>query len=294
MSDQLDLYELKTKHVPPKSQLLKWIGNKQRFASQIVSFFPKYYNCFYEPFLGSGAITATVAPSKGIGSDIYKPLIDIWNSLASNPQEVISWYQERRDRLLTEDKITVYEQVKTSFNQNPNGADFLFLSRTCYGGVIRFRKADGFMSTPCGAHTPISTNKFKERVLDWHQRIKNVEFLNIDYKLAFDLAKKGDLIYCDPPYSHSQNILYGAQSFSLEELLSKIDEAKRNGVNVVLSIDGHKKSGSYPCDLPIPSNLFETDVMIDIGRSMLKRFQMEGQSLEQEMVSDRLLMTYKV
>ena len=31
-------------------------------------------------------------------------------------------------------------------------------------------------------------------------------------------AQKGDLVYCDPPYSHTQSILYGAQSFSLERL----------------------------------------------------------------------------
>jgi len=30
-----------------------------------------------------------------------------------------------------------------------------FLCRACYGGVVRFRKADGYMSTPVGIHDPI-------------------------------------------------------------------------------------------------------------------------------------------
>lgn len=60
---------------PPKTQLLKWVGNKQKFAVEIVKHFPHSYNFFYEPFLGSGAILATVAPSNGMGSDIFTPLM---------------------------------------------------------------------------------------------------------------------------------------------------------------------------------------------------------------------------
>lgn len=105
-------------------------------------------------------------------------------------------------------------------------------------------------------------------------------------------AQPGDLIYCDPPYSHSQAILYGAQNFDLEHLLSAIAECKTRGVYVALSIDGTKKSGGFICDLPIPDGLFEREIFVNCGRSMLKRFQMNGRSLEEELVADRLLLTY--
>ena len=119
-----------------------------------------------------------------------------------------------------------------------------------------------------------------------------MSFEHLDYKEAFAQAKKGDLIYCDPPYSHSQGILYGAQDFRLENLLAEIDKVKSKGVRVALSIDGNKKSGNYICDLPIPDGLFENEILVDCGRSMLRRFQLEGQTLEDENVSDRLLLTY--
>jgi DNA adenine methylase len=64
-------------------------------------------------------------------------------------------------------------------------------------------------------------------------------------------------------------------------------------VFVALSIDGTKKSGKHKVDLPIPPGLFEKEVFIDCGRSMLRRFQMDGQTLEEEHVTDRLLLTYK-
>jgi DNA adenine methylase len=41
----------------------------------------------------------------------------------------------------------------------------------------------------------------------------------------------------------------------------------------------------------MPNGLFEREMLVNVGRSMLKRFQMEGKSLEAEVVADRLLLT---
>ena len=37
---------------PFKTQLLKWIGNKQRFAHEIISYFPEAWGAYHEPFWG--------------------------------------------------------------------------------------------------------------------------------------------------------------------------------------------------------------------------------------------------
>jgi DNA adenine methylase len=289
---QLTLENKYATYYPPKSQLLKWVGNKQRFAVEITARFPTEYGRYFEPFLGSGAIMATVAPHNGLGSDTFKPLMEIWLMLKEDPKQLVNWYAVRRNRLGKETKEEVYESVRGSYNSRPNGADFLFLSRACYGGIVRFRRADGYMSTPCGAHMPISVNGFSRRVEEWKNRLKKVDFAVCDYKDAFAEAKFGDLIYCDPPYSDSQSILYGAQSFSLVELLGEVEKAKARGVKVALSIDGHKKSGNHVVHLQIPPGLFMHQVYVDCGRSMLRRFQLEGETLEREVVADRLLLTY--
>ncbi len=290
---QLTLENKFATYYPPKSQLLKWVGNKQRFAAEITRYFPTDYKRYFEPFLGSGAIMATVAPHNGLGSDTFAPLMEIWAALKENPKQLIEWYAVRRNRIGKETKEEVYESIRTSYNKISNGPDFLFLSRACYGGIIRFRKADGYMSTPCGVHTPISAKGFIRRVEEWKERLKNVDFALLDYKQAFLEAKHGDLVYCDPPYSDSQSILYGAQEFKLEDLFSEIEKAKSKGVKVVLSIDGHKKSGNHVVDLNIPSKLFNQEIFVNCGRSMLRRFQLKGKSLESEVVTDRLLLTYK-
>lgn len=280
------------KTTPFKTQLLKWIGNKQRFSHEIVSCFPETIGTYYEPFMGSCAVLATLSPSKAVASDKYKPLVDIFRCLHDDPNQLIRWYTERWEITQGDRKKEGYEEIKASYNKNPNGADLLFLCRSCYGGVVRFRKSDGYMSTPCGVHTPISPDSFAQRVRLWAQRTKNTEFLNLDYEESMSLAQSGDLIYCDPPYTYSQGILYGGQNFDLKHLFEVIGDCKRRGVYVALSIDGTKKSGSVDCQLPIPDGLFEREYFVNCGRSMLRRFQMGGKTLESENVSDRLLLTY--
>ena len=279
------------RHQPFKQQLLKWIGNKQRFAHEIADFFPTTINTYYEPFLGSGAVLGTVAPARAVGSDVFAPLVGIWQALKSDPEKLVGWYAERLELVEKIGKLDAYNQILASYNAAPSAADFVFLTRSCYGGVVRFRK-DGYMSTPCGPHTPVSAASFAKRVKEWSERVRGSEFKLLDYREAMSHAGAGDVVYCDPPYTHTQAILYGAQSFSLADLMKAIGEAKDRGAHVILSIDGTKKTGMVLCDIAIPDGLFEREVSVNVGRSMLRRFQREGETLEDDVVSDRLLMTY--
>jgi DNA adenine methylase len=277
---------------PFTKQLLKWIGSKQRFAHEIVSFFPAQMGRYFEPFLGSGAVLGTLAPQRAVASDIFQPLMEIWRTLHDAPALLAKWYADRWEAMRKGEKVAEFERIKACYNANPNGADLLFLCRSCYGGVVRFRKADGYMSTPCGAHTPIPPAAFVSRVTEWRGRTKGTDFFVMDYREAMAMAEKGDLIYCDPPYKEAQSILYGAQAFSLTNLFEVISCCKARGVYVVLSIDGTKRSGDFICDVRIPKGLFKREVFVNCGRSMLRRFQMSGRTLEKEVVSDRLLLTY--
>jgi DNA adenine methylase len=289
-----ELDQVPTRRVTPfKTQLLKWIGNKQRFAHEIASYFPRHFGTYYEPFLGSGAVLGTLAPSSAVASDALEPLVEIWQTLATEPETLKQWYTDRWYAVKSSrNKVEGYEGIKASYNASPNGADLLFISRACYGGVVRFRQRDGYISTPCGAHEPIDPDSFAHRVDLWHARTKGTTFLLSDFEQVMDQAQAGDLIYCDPPYSQTQAILYGAQSFSLQGLFACIARCKARGVYVVLSIDGTKRSGNVLCDVPIPDSLFEEEALVNCGRSMLRRFQMGGQTLEAEVVADRLLLTY--
>lgn len=277
---------------PFKIQLLKWIGNKQRFAHEIAEYFPTDIGTYYEPFLGSGAVLAALQPPRAIASDIFAPLVEIWRTLCEAPQTLVSWYRERHAIYSSMPRPEGYAKILASYNRQPNGADLLFLCRSCYGGVVRFRKGDGYMSTPCGVHDPISPAAFAERVEIWRRRTSGATFALADFEQTMSRAQAGDLVYCDPPYVDSQSILYGGQDFSLARLFRAIADCKDRGVRVALSIDGTKKSGSVECANDAPEGLFEREAFVNCGRSMLRRFQRGGETLEDEVVHDRLLLTY--
>lgn len=279
--------------VPPfKTQLLKWVGSKQKIAHDILRHFPERFGAYHEPFLGAAGVMAVLAPREGYGSDVFAPLIEIWQALQSDPDLLKAWYTSRWEAFTQGDRTEEYERIRAAYNASPNGADFLFLTRSCYGGVVRFRKSNGHMSTPVGAHPPIPPKAFARRVDLWRARLAGCRFERLDYAEAMARARPGDMVYCDPPYAHSQSILYGAQGFNLAALMDAIAACKARGVFVALSIDGSKKSGLQTCDIPLPPRLFERENMVTLGRSMLRRFQMGGQSCEAEVVRDRLLLTY--
>jgi DNA adenine methylase len=294
--DQLDLFddnETPTLKVAPfKTQLLKWIGSKQRYGHEIGGYFPAEYRTYFEPFLGSGGVLSTIAPHTALGSDGFKPLAEIFITLRSNPEQLVEWYRDRWNRFHdAPTRIEAYEEIKASYNANPNPADLTFLSRSCYGGVVRFR-LDGYMSTPLGVHNPITPESFEQRVAEWHRRTAGARFAHLDFREAMAEAAAGDIVYCDPPYVDSQAILYGAQRFSLDDLFGAIGAAKERGAKVALSIDGTKKTGKKQVPIAFPEGLFEREATVNCGFCHLRRFQLGGETMENEVVTDRLLLTW--
>jgi DNA adenine methylase len=281
--------------------LLKWIGNKQRFAKTIVSYMPPTFNNYYEPFLGSGAVLGELLYHNAeklypkfeyaYANDILPFLIDIFKIVKTRPDDLIKYYQKEITAYYS-DPTEHNENIRQRFNANRNAYDFCLLSRTCYSGVIRFRKSDGHMSTPRGPHKPISPETFKKRVQQWSNFIQKTDFSNLSFQDAMDQPANGDVVYCDPPYTHSQSIIYGAQEFKIDELWEKISECKHRKAHVILSLNCWRESKGKDVSVEIPPGLFERQVLINCGTSMIDRLQNSGKGMKNEEVHDKLLLTW--
>ena len=229
--------------------LLKWIGNKQRFAETIISYIPEQFNNYYEPFLGSGAVMAqllyqnskTNTPifTHSYASDILPFLIDIFNIVKYDPQQIKDYYSKEIEDYY-KNPNDKYNEIRDRFNINHNALDFCLLS-------------------------------FEE---------------------CMDKAQPGDVVYCDPPYTHSQSIIYGAQTFNIETLFNKIAECKARGVYVMLSINGTRESNKKDISVTPPMGLFEREIFVNCGTSMIDRLQNAGQTMQNEIVHDKLLLTW--
>jgi DNA adenine methylase len=280
---------------------LKWIGNKQRFAETIISYMPHEFENYYEPFLGSGAVMAELLHHNenmlfpkfhhAYGSDILPFLIDIFSITKEKPQSIIDYYKTEISDYY-QDPINKYEEIRDRFNSTHNAYDFVLLSRTCYSGVIRFRKADGYMSTPRGPHKPINPETFERRVIQWNRLLQKASFTCESYKESMKRPKEGDVVYCDPPYTHSQSIIYGAQDFDIESLWKMIAECKGRGAKVLLSINGMRDSKKKDISVTPPEGLFERKLLVNCGTSMIDRLQNTGKEMKGKKVDDQLLLTW--
>ena len=283
------------------ASLLKWIGNKQRFSETIISYMPSSFNNYYEPFLGSGAVMADLLYhdknelfphfNHAYGSDVLPFLIDIFQLVKDNPDTLSDFYRKEIEDYYSRPE-SKYEEIRDRFNEKHNPFDFLLLSRTCYSGVIRFRKADGYMSTPRGPHRPLSPNTFDKRITEWNHLLQKASFNCESYTIAMDKATEGDVVYCDPPYTHSQSIIYGAQDFDIETLWRKIGECKERGAKVLLSINGMRDSEKKDISVTPPDGLFERKLMVNCGTSMIDRLQNTGKEMKDKRVDDQLLLTW--
>lgn len=281
--------------------LLKWIGNKQRVAETIVSYMPHNFNHYYEPFLGSGAVMAELLCADATklfphfdyayGSDILPFLIEIFNITKEQPQIIVEHYRREIDEYYR-DPIKKYNEIKDRFNTKHDPCDFVLLSRTCYSGVIRFRKSDGYMSTPRGPHKPISPEAFEKRINQWNSLLSKASFACESYVESMKYPQDGDVVYCDPPYTHSQSIIYGAQDFDINTLWTMIGECKERGAKVMLSINGMRDSQKKDISVTPPDGLFERKLLVNCGTSMIDRLQNNGKEMKDKIVDDQLLLTW--
>jgi DNA adenine methylase len=274
----------------PMGQLLKWVGNKFKYAEAIAGYLPRDLGTYYEPFAGTAAVLATLRPEHALATDSFDVLIEFHRLVQTDPAPLVAHYARLRSEIVERGR-DAFEEIRARYNENPNPLDLLVISRTCYGGVMRFTRS-GTISTPMGPHKPMPADKLERYMVDWQDRLAGVKFECRHYKETIALAGSGDTVYCDPPYVHGQRILYGAQDFSIADLWAAIAAAANRGAHIAVSIDGYRRSGAKHIDLGLPADLFQRELLIDRGGCMLRRFQLAGSDMAEELVGDRLLLTW--
>lgn len=248
---------------------IKWSGSKRSQAKTIVSIINELeFDTYYEPFLGSGAILGELKPKKAVVSDIYEPLVELWNEIKNNPKSVIKNY-ERQWNDLQEIGHTYFYKVRERFNSDKDPLDLLFLSRTCVNGLIRFNSQGQFNNALHHSRKGMNPQRFEEIVNHWHQLIKGYKICTGDYRLITKSATKNDIIYLDPPYFNNKNRYL--ENIDHEAFFEYLRELNNRSIRYVLSYDGHSESKTY--DHPLPEDLYKRHLKVHSGLSAFRKVQ---------------------
>ena len=81
---------------PLVSPILKWVGGKRQLLDVIKPLIPAY-TTYYEPFLGGGALLFELQAKKAIINDSNEELINVYNTIKNNPEELIKKLKEHKE-----------------------------------------------------------------------------------------------------------------------------------------------------------------------------------------------------
>ena len=246
--------------------VIKWSGSKRSQSEKIKNYLPENFNRYYEPFIGGGSMLYSINPTNAVCGDICTPLIDLWNEIKTNPLALSQAYRYRWSRLQTEG-YQVYYEIRDNFNQSQSPEDLLFLSRTCVNGLIRFNSNGKFNNSLHHSRPGIHPDSLEKIILDWSKHIQRAKFISSDYKVTTESAKKGDLIYLDPPYFHTKGRYYGSINF--DTFFTYLEHLNSKGVKFMLSFDGIRGQNDFTVE--IPKDLYKRHEYIASGNSSFKK-----------------------
>ncbi len=210
---------------------LKWVGGKNKIASQIEVYAPKIIHENYcEPFLGGGAMFFYLVQKYNfrniVLSDISKDLIDTYVIVQKKPLDLIRILNEYKTHFLASNsQEDFYYQIREKFNERSfldkveKSAIFIFLNKTCFNGLYRLN-SKGFFNVPFGFYKNPSFYD-EENILSCSKCLQNVEIVSCDFLKIENYLSGKSFIYLDPPYrpitKTSSFNNYSGKSFSDSE-----------------------------------------------------------------------------
>lgn len=253
--------------------VIKWSGSKRSQAENILTYFPKEIDTYYEPFCGGASVfrrllSSNIKVNRYVCSDLNSGLIDLWNEIINNPERVSYYYNKLWNELNQDDdkqrKKEYFATVRERYNREHNPLDFMFIMRTTTNGMPRYNRDGEFNNSFHVTRNGIIPETLEKIIYEWSELInKNkVEFIACSYDEI--KPKENDFVYLDPPYANTKGMYYGTIDYE------KLWDWLRNlSCKYALSFDGI--SGEEDNTWNVPQDIYSTHEYLLSGNSSFKR-----------------------
>ncbi len=205
---------------------------------------PAKYNCYYEPFLGGGAVFFDLLPKKAVINDLNLELINCYTVVRDQPEELLEHVVTHQNN--AEYFYNLREQDRSSkfYSLTPleRASRLLYLNKTCFNGLFRVN-SQGQFNVPFGDYkSPQYADSTVIRAVSKFLNDSEIEFLSQDFAQVVDDATKQDFVYFDPPYDPVSDTAsftgYNLHGFGRDEqkrLKATCDELTKKGVKTLVS-----------------------------------------------------------
>lgn len=244
--------------------IVKRLGGKTTLLKYLVPLLPYDISerVYCEPFLGGGAMLFCLQPNKAIVNDLDSELINVYETVRDNVDELIfelKGYKNTLDFFLA---IRNIDRDKDAFNKLTKiqrAARYLFLNRTCFNGLSRYN-LHGEFNSPFGYnYNRDFVCESRLRSMNRYLNSANITFLNRHYADLLTSLTESSFVYFDPPYypvSGTSNFTrYTSRSFTQDDQIDLYNhclELDKRGVKFMLSnsnsdfiIDLYSKSSNF-------------------------------------------------
>ena len=223
------------------SPILKWVGGKRQLLSEIMPLINKNCSTYVEPFVGGGAVFFELQPKKAIINDFNSELINVYQVVRDNVEELISALEKHNELNSEEYFYEVRGIDRTEQFQEmtdiEKAARIIYLNKTCYNGLYHVNAA-GHFNSPYGKYkNPNIVNATTLRAMSKYLNKGNIVIRQGDYKEALKGLRKGAFVYLDPPYmpisTSSSFTGYTQNGFSYDhqvELKKECDKLRKKGI----------------------------------------------------------------
>ena len=277
---------------------LKWAGGKTQLISEIEKALPFQFNkskfTYIEPFVGSGAILFWMLNNfpnmeKAIINDINKDLINTYKTIASKPKELISVLEILQNEyhsldLKEVEKKEYYYEKRELYNtrnteKSTQAALFIFLNRTCFNGLYRVNKSNGY-NVPMGSYKK-PTICDRENILAVSKVLERVEILCGDYQKTLESVSQNSLFYFDPPYkplnetssfnSYAKDEFNDFEQIRLRDFCAKLDLMGHQWILSNSDVKGKDMNDNFFDDLYSQFIINRVDAKRSINANIEKR-----------------------
>ncbi len=226
---------------------LKWAGGKGQLLDQFALLYPRSFENYHEPFMGSAAVYFHLCSSGLIKrakrarlTDSNVELVNCYRVVRDEVDALIELLAEHKRRHSREHYYQVRGQRPQALSPLEAAARFIYLNKTCYNGLYRVNRRGQF-NVPMGSYK-------NPAILDAEElrrascALRETEIAVADFREVVHHAKSGDLIYFDPPYhpltktanftSYTEAPFGEEQQRELAQVFCQLD---RQGCQVMLS-----------------------------------------------------------
>lgn len=219
---------------------LKWAGGKFSVLPHILPRLPKARRLI-EPFVGAGAVFLNTEYDHYLLADVNPDLINVYTQLKDQGEDFIRYC--RRFFAPRNNVPEAFYYLRERFNRERDArakaALFIYLNRHGYNGLCRYNRSGGF-NVPFGRYKKVYFPEQEMRT--YLLKAPRVELLCADFSVAFDSVKKGEVVYCDPPYvplsKTASFVAYAKAGFDVnaqQRLVEHAEQVRAKGATVLIS-----------------------------------------------------------